>query len=322
MLNQCRWPREPQTYLSVRSAILLSLILATSTVSADEQEEITLSAETQRLFSRADRAIKDLDGYLTAVKFQNSAMIGTNYFAVSVGGIDAIRDLEESRGVDPETLAALYAGFAIPTVAEHLNIEKVRDKAGNIHTRIDAADGRLRYKGAVVRLYSADHLRELFDRRSLFRTTVPNRRKEIFAAYVYNRRRLVGSIDSSGQANEAAELSRRFEELEPLVAAAAGALRAETSATSIIAGSNSHHYFGFSVGGINVVEQIAQTGSIDPESYAAVFAQRVSIDHADSFEIANGRIKYEGREIKLYSPEMLESYFQKRDRLTLRIARP
>ena len=143
-------------------ASLIAAVVLMTSVQADETniEDVSyLSTETKRTFARADRALKDLDGYLTALKFQKSAFIGTNYFGVSVGGIDAIRDLEEGRGVDPETLAALYSGFAIPVVAEHLNMKHVRNDAGQLELKIVSVDGRLRYKGAVVRMYSPDTLR-------------------------------------------------------------------------------------------------------------------------------------------------------------------
>ena len=88
------------------------------------------SSQAMLQLGRTSRAIRDLDGFLKAIKFERSAIIGVNYFAVSVGGIDAIRDLEEDRGVDPETLAGLRAGFAVPEVAEHLNLLKTPDGSG------------------------------------------------------------------------------------------------------------------------------------------------------------------------------------------------
>ncbi|MEO1982765.1 MAG: hypothetical protein ABGZ24_19825, partial [Fuerstiella sp.] len=118
--------------------------LSLPTVLADEDANKTrLSGETLLLYGRVERALKDLDGFLEAINFENSAMIGTNYFAVSVGGIDAIRDLEEGRGVDPETYAALYAGYARPEVAKHLNLRKTESTTGALLLRIEDSDGRL-----------------------------------------------------------------------------------------------------------------------------------------------------------------------------------
>ena len=312
--------RIPGTVVSLIAAVVLM-----TSVRADETniEDVSyLSTETKRTFARADRAIKDLDGYLTALKFQKSAFIGTNYFGVSVGGIDAIRDLEEGRGVDPETLAALYSGFAIPVVSEHLNMKHVRNDAGQLELKIVSVDGRLRYKGAVVRMYSPDTLRELFDRRNSFRIDNERKRKEIFANYVYKRRKEVGNLDSSGQASESSELARRFEELQPLLGELDPVLQAESSASTILGGAGPQHFFGISVAGIDVVKDLSERHAIDPESYAAIYADRVAIDYADFFKIVDGRIFYQDNEIKMYSTETLESYFKRRDRLTIRTATP
>ena len=73
-----------------------------------------------------------------------------NYFATSIGGIDAEKDLEEGRGVDPETFAALYAGLAVPKIAENMDSDEL---------------GRLRYKKVIIRLYSQDRLKQLFHQR-------------------------------------------------------------------------------------------------------------------------------------------------------------
>lgn len=78
------------------------------------------------------------------------ATTGTNAFAISVGGVNAIDDLESGRGVDPETFAGLYAGRAIEEVARHLG----RD-----------AEGRLTYKNRVVRIYPISRLQQLYAER-------------------------------------------------------------------------------------------------------------------------------------------------------------
>lgn len=72
---------------------------------------------------------------------------GVNAFAVIVGGVNAIDDLETNRGVDPETFAGLYAGMATDEVAENLD----RDE-----------EGRLTYKNRVVRMYPISRLKKLF----------------------------------------------------------------------------------------------------------------------------------------------------------------
>ncbi|MEX0716191.1 MAG: hypothetical protein WD066_06385 [Planctomycetaceae bacterium] len=73
-----------------------------------------------------------------------------NAFAASVGGADVLADLEAGRGVDPETFAALYAGLANETVSKDLGKDE---------------EGRVTYKGNVVRMYPVSRLRALFQAR-------------------------------------------------------------------------------------------------------------------------------------------------------------
>ena len=73
-----------------------------------------------------------------------------NVLAVASGGTNAIEDLESGRGVDPETFAGLYAGQANEEVAPHLG----RDE-----------EGRLTYKGKVIRMYPISRLKRMFAER-------------------------------------------------------------------------------------------------------------------------------------------------------------
>ena len=75
------------------------------------------------------------------------AVSGINSFAVTAGGVDAVKDLETGRGVDPETFAALYADMATDEVAQHLGLDDER---------------RLTYKNKVIRMYSIKRLKEMF----------------------------------------------------------------------------------------------------------------------------------------------------------------
>ena len=79
------------------------------------------------------------------------AINGVNAFAVTVGGVDAVRDLEDGTGVDPETFAALYAGQATDEVAAKLK--------KNEHNH-------LTYNKKVIRLYSIDKLKKLYRKRA------------------------------------------------------------------------------------------------------------------------------------------------------------
>lgn len=95
----------------------------------------------------------ELKGAMAMLQGENryrSAIQGYNAFAIAAGGIDAIRDLESGRGVDPETFAALYADQATDEVAADLG----RDE-----------QGRLTYKGRVIRMYSTARLKKLFEMR-------------------------------------------------------------------------------------------------------------------------------------------------------------
>ena len=76
---------------------------------------------------------------------------GVNAFVTLAGGYDVLASLENGRGVDPETYAALEAGYAPQAVLGELG----RD-----------ASGRLTYKKNLVRLLSHETLKELYRRRS------------------------------------------------------------------------------------------------------------------------------------------------------------
>ena len=85
---------------------------------------------------------------------------------MSVGGIDVVRDLEEGRGVDPETFAALYA-FEDQELPGTGRKERVFKRFGvDVSQYLDTDEnGRIRYKKKVVQLYSTERLNQLFNRR-------------------------------------------------------------------------------------------------------------------------------------------------------------
>jgi hypothetical protein len=105
--------------------------------------------DADRVLAEAMQALQDDKRYIPAI-------MGLNAFATSVGGVDAMADIESEQGVDPETFAGLYAGQAVPEVAEHL----ARD-----------AQGRVTYKNRVVRLYNPTRLKQLFANRAEFAPT-------------------------------------------------------------------------------------------------------------------------------------------------------
>ena len=114
------------------------------------EDGIDLSEEALERVRAAHDALGRAMGLLEGESRYSSAVQGVNVFAVSVGGIDAVQDLEDGRGVDPETFAALYAGRAIPNINQHLT----RD-----------SDGRVTYKGRLVRMYSTARLKQIFTER-------------------------------------------------------------------------------------------------------------------------------------------------------------
>jgi hypothetical protein len=101
----------------------------------------------------AEQALAEAMQMLQDEKRYVPAIQGLNAFATTVGGVDAIADLESGQGVDPETFAGLYAGQAVPEVAEHLAHD---------------AQGRVTYKSRVVRLYNPTRLKQLFAARVEF----------------------------------------------------------------------------------------------------------------------------------------------------------
>ncbi len=116
----------------------------------DETNAVEISKDVLETYKKTHKAVRELSNLFVAGGQSTSAFGGLNYFATSVGGIDAERDLEEGRGVDPETFAALYADIASPKIAEHLDFDE---------------QGRLRYKKNVIRIYARDRLKQLFQKR-------------------------------------------------------------------------------------------------------------------------------------------------------------
>lgn len=110
----------------------------------------TVSSESLLAYQKFQKASNDLSDSLKGESLLTSGVEGTNFFALSVGGLDALRDLEEGRGVDPETFAAIYADRSSPEISQHIDKD---------------SDGRMRYKGTVIRMYSKERMKEIFQRR-------------------------------------------------------------------------------------------------------------------------------------------------------------
>ncbi|MBS0263195.1 MAG: hypothetical protein JSS02_14720 [Planctomycetes bacterium] len=111
-----------------------------------------LSDETKAKIKTAADALKAAWDALEAEgKLKESATKGVNAFTVLTGGGGTFDDLKSASGVDPETFAALYAGLASDKVAVDLS----RDP-----------EGKLTYKGRVIRLYPISAIRMSYARRA------------------------------------------------------------------------------------------------------------------------------------------------------------
>ena len=109
------------------------------------------SAESLKKLQEAYAAVKGAAETLEQENLYVSATSQLNVFSVMSGGLNAVRDLEDARGVDPETFAALYAGEAKPEIKEHLDHDE---------------QGRLTYKGKVVRIYPKQRMKKIFQDRT------------------------------------------------------------------------------------------------------------------------------------------------------------
>ena len=111
------------------------------------------SAESLTKLKEAFAAIKSAAETLEQENRYVPATTSLNVFSVMAGGINAVRDLEDGRGVDPETFAALYAGEAKPEIKEHLDHDD---------------QGRLTYKGKVVRIFSKQRMKSIIQERTRY----------------------------------------------------------------------------------------------------------------------------------------------------------
>ena len=124
--------------------------LAPRSSSAQEEQADGPSKDAVEKIKTAYESIGAAMAALRQDKRYNSAFEGVNAFAVLSGGADAVQDLETGRGVDPETFAALYAELATEAVAAEID----RDD-----------QGRVTYKGKVVRMYPISRLKKMFAER-------------------------------------------------------------------------------------------------------------------------------------------------------------
>ncbi|MDA0834782.1 MAG: hypothetical protein O2955_10850 [Planctomycetota bacterium] len=114
------------------------------------QDQFGPTEETVTKVQESLESLKTAMNQLSSEQLYQPATSGINAFAITVGGVDAIGDLESGRGVDPETYAGLYAGLATEEVAEHLATNE---------------NGQLTYKDKVIRMYPISRLKKVFEAR-------------------------------------------------------------------------------------------------------------------------------------------------------------
>jgi hypothetical protein len=111
-----------------------------------------LTEESKTKIKAATDALKAaMESLQTEGRFEESAVKGVNAFGVLTGGNSSLKELQSGGGVDPETFAALYAGLATDKVVVDLGHD---------------ADGKLTYKGRVIRMYPISAIRAAYARRS------------------------------------------------------------------------------------------------------------------------------------------------------------
>lgn len=110
-------------------------------------EEVTKSVTAAYAALQTVRSNLNQEGrYTPATKMLNAT-------GVMAGGIDAMADLKSGQGVDPETFGGLYAGHATDEVSIDLDTDE---------------NGRLTYKGKIVRMYSIERLKAFYKDRLKF----------------------------------------------------------------------------------------------------------------------------------------------------------
>ncbi|MFV0444757.1 MAG: hypothetical protein ACK5Q5_14390 [Planctomycetaceae bacterium] len=98
----------------------------------------------------AQAALQTAMEELRQINRYNPITDGLNSFLILSGGGDAMQDLESGNGVDPETFAAIYAGKAIPEVADQLGKDD---------------EGRITFQEKPITIYSRSKLQRMFAER-------------------------------------------------------------------------------------------------------------------------------------------------------------
>lgn len=112
----------------------------------EQPAETGLAKETLQKLRTANNSLRDAADALKSEGRYEALTEEVNSFLVLSGGGNAKQDLESGAGVDPETFAALYAGAAVPEIADQIEFDDEK---------------RLTYNGQVVRMYSKARLQRM-----------------------------------------------------------------------------------------------------------------------------------------------------------------
>ncbi len=142
-------------YLAVLGLVGLGYILgasqsSNSLVHAQGGADGAPSQESVKAITDVFTAVQAAKTTLSGEGRYNLATKSLNVSALCSGGVDAVADLEAGRGVDPETFAALYADQATDEIAADIGKDE---------------QGRLTYKGKVIRMYSVSKLKQMYQER-------------------------------------------------------------------------------------------------------------------------------------------------------------
>lgn len=130
-----------------------TLQLAANSSALAQLEDDGVGEEVTKSITAAYSALQTVRSNLNQEGRYNPATKIMNMTGVMAGGVDSIADLESGLGVDPETFGALYAEQASDEVSINLDYDE---------------NGRLTYKGKIVRMYSIERLKAFYQKRLKF----------------------------------------------------------------------------------------------------------------------------------------------------------
>ncbi|MCA9055524.1 MAG: hypothetical protein KDA75_16900 [Planctomycetaceae bacterium] len=113
----------------------------------DDEEQVGPGKDAENKIRTAQRNLQEAMEQLRQDGNYNAITDGVNPFLVLSGGGDALQDLDSGNGIDPWTFAGIYAGKAIPEVAEELGTDD---------------EGRVTYNDKPITVYSRKRLTQMF----------------------------------------------------------------------------------------------------------------------------------------------------------------